>query len=140
MADAHNSTKYSVNSRISALQNAVTELQNENKNLRVHLAGELKTAISDAKNVIQGSIRVPVDGKDGVDGTQGPQGERGPAGSVLFIGPDEVQAQVQILRQALVKWQSALQLAYSQNAGTKHRGLQAAINGVLKQIEKNAAQ
>ena len=65
---ATTTNRYGVHNRLALLENAVTELRKENADLRTHLAGALQTAVSDAKNVIQSSIRVPQDGKDGRDG------------------------------------------------------------------------
>lgn len=107
MADPN---KYGVHNRLALLENAVTELRKENADLRTHLAGALQTAVNDAKNVIQGSIRVPQDGNDGRDGVsiKGDQGERGPAGDVLYIGPDEVAEAVKKVRAELLTLRAAM--------------------------------
>jgi hypothetical protein len=99
--------KFTVHQRIGQLENAVTELRKENKELRVHLAGALQTAVNDAKNLIQGSIRVPADGKDGAPGRDGVDGQsivgpQGPAGDVLYVGPDELQTAVSTIRAEMV--------------------------------------
>jgi len=138
-----NQTKYGVHNRLAGLENAVTELKAENANLRVHLKGALETAVNDAKNLIQDSIRVPLDGKDGrngVDGVSitGPQGAKGDRGDVLIPNDSEVAAALQALRLKLAKWQAAVQFAYEQNYGTKHRGLKVAIDNTLKTIENQA--
>ena len=47
-----------------------------------------------------------VDGKDGrggVDGKPGPKGDKGEPGDVLYIGPAELEAAVQKVREQLVK-------------------------------------
>jgi hypothetical protein len=93
-----NQTKYGVHNRLAGLENAVTELKAENANLRVHLKGALETAVNDAKNLIQDSIRVPLDGKDGrngVDGATGPQGAQGVPGDVLI--PNEIELQQAVI-------------------------------------------
>jgi len=87
-----NSTKYTVNARLSDLQSRVLALEAENKELRTHLAGQLETKINDAKNLIQDSIRVPADGRDGRDGRDSTV--PGPRGEVLYVGPEELQAAV----------------------------------------------
>ncbi len=74
--------KFTVHTRIAMLENAVTELKKENSELRVHLKGALETAVNDAKNTIQDSIRIPQDGRDGregVDGVDGATGATGPS-------------------------------------------------------------
>jgi hypothetical protein len=136
-----NDNKYSVNSKISDLQARVLSLETANKELRVHLWGALETKANDLKHVIQDSIRVPLDGRNGIDGANGAtgqQGIQGVPGDVTYITPAEVAAQVQALRLKLAKWQAAIQFAYEQNYGTKHSGLKIAIDNVLKAIENQA--
>jgi hypothetical protein len=136
-----NQTKYGVHNRLSGLETAVTELKKENAELRTHLAGKLETLVNDKARLIQAGIRIPQDGKDGrngVDGATGPQGAQGVPGDVTYITPVEVEAQVQALRLKLAKWQAAVQFAYEQNYGTKHRGLKVAIDNTLKTIENQA--
>lgn len=106
----HNDNKYTVHQRLADLTSRVTELEAENKRLRVHLAGELKTAVSDAKNVIQSSIRTPVDGKDGApgrDGIDGGVGPQGPRGDVLIPNETELQQAVIALRRKLLEQRAA---------------------------------
>lgn len=104
---AHNDNKYTVHQRLADLTSRVTELEAENKKLRVHLVGALQTAVNDAKNVIQDSIRVPVDGKDGRDGVTGPQGENGGRGDVLIPNETELQQAVIGLRRKLLEQRAA---------------------------------
>ncbi len=78
-------------------ENAIAELKKENAELRVHLKGALETAINDAKNVIQDSIRIPQDGRDGLPGRDGVDGQsivgpQGPRGDVLIPNESEAQA------------------------------------------------
>ena len=135
---AHNNI-YTVNGRLAELTSRVSELEAENKRLRVHLAGELQTAIHAAKHFIQDSIRVPVDGKDGRDGAQGPQGIQGvPGRDCTMPTESELADAVNALRLKLAKWQAAVLFQYEQNTGRKHQGLRAAIDAVLKNIERDA--
>jgi hypothetical protein len=105
----HDTTKYSVNSRIAALQNAVAELQKENKEIRVHLFGQLQNLVKDATSTIQASLRIPQDGRDGIDGQsiKGDQGERGPAGDITVYGDAELHAAVIALRRKLLEQRAA---------------------------------
>ena len=78
-------------------ENAIAELKKEIAELRVHLKGALETAINDAKNVIQDSIRIPQDGRDGLPGRDGVDGQsivgpQGPRGDVLIPNESEAQA------------------------------------------------
>ena len=81
-------------------------------------------------------------GKDGVDGQSiiGPIGPQGPRGDVLIPNADELSAAVQALRLKLAKWQAAVQFAYEQNWGTKHKGLQRAIENTLGTVVKRATE
>ena len=105
----------------------------------VHLAGELKTAINDAKHVIQDSIRVPVDGKDGRDGRDSTV--PGPPGSVTYIGPDEVAAAVKEVRAELLRLRAAMLGRIVQgikdNEGTTggQRLVRMHLEKILKDIE-----
>lgn len=98
--------KYGVLNRLILLESRCTALEAENKELRLHLVGQLETKINDAKNVIQDSIRIPVDGKDGAPGRDGVDGQsivgpRGEAGDVLVIGESEQAQAVLGLRRKL---------------------------------------
>jgi hypothetical protein len=146
---SHSDNKYTINSKILDLQSRVLALETANKELKLWLLGELQTRINDSQNVIQGaqesdfrelkaSVKNGVDGRNGVDGATGPQGAQGVPGDVTYITPVEVEAQVQALRLKLAKWQAAVQFAYEQNYGTKHRGLKVAIDSILKTIENQA--
>ena len=73
--------QFTVHTRIAMLENAVTELKKENSELSVHLKGALETAVNDAKNTIQDSIRIPQDGRDGREGVDGATGATGPVGT-----------------------------------------------------------
>jgi hypothetical protein len=84
MAHGDNSSKYSVNAKLLDLASRLTALEKENADLRVHLKGALQTAVNDAKNIIQDSIRVPQDGKDG-ESIVGPKGETGEPGETLWL-------------------------------------------------------
>jgi hypothetical protein len=89
--------KYTIHSRIAMAENAIAELKKENAELRTHLKGALETAVNDAKNVIQDSIRIPQDGRDGLPGRDGVDGQsivgpQGPRGDVLIPNESEAQA------------------------------------------------
>jgi hypothetical protein len=130
--------KYTVHQHLADLTSRVTELEAENKKLRVHLAGELKTAISDAKNIIQDSIRVPQDGAPGRDGRDSTV--PGPRGDVLFIGPAEVEAAVAAVRKELLtqraKYLGAIEQALADSGGTS--GAHQLIRARLQRVKKDA--
>jgi hypothetical protein len=130
--------KYTVHQQLADLTSRVTELEAENKKLRVHLAGELKTAISDAKNIIQDSIRVPQDGTPGRDGRDSTVS--GPRGDVLFIGPAEVEAAVAAVRKELLtqraKYLGAIEQALADSGGTS--GAHQLIRARLQRVKKDA--
>ena len=98
-----------VHSRLIALENAVKELRRENQELRVHLGGQLQNLVREATSTIQSSLRMPHDGKDGRDGVDGQSivGPQGPAGDVLYIGPEEVAAEVKKVRAELLRVRAA---------------------------------
>jgi len=105
---SHN--KYSVGTRLVDLENAVTELRRENREIRVHLGGQLQNLVREATSTIQASLRIPQDGAPGRDGRDGqsivgPQGERG---DVLYIGADEVEAAVKEVRAELLRLRAAV--------------------------------
>lgn len=139
---AHNSI-YTANGRLAQLENAVTELRKENAELRVHLKGALQTAINDAKHVIQDSIRVPVDGKDGKPGADGQSivGPQGPRGDVLYIGPAEVEAAVAAVRAELLRLRAAMvgrilqSIADNQGSNGTQQHFRKHLEGILKDIE-----
>jgi hypothetical protein len=136
--------KYGVANRLLLLENAVTELRKENKELRTHMVGALHTAINDAKNVIQDSIRVPVDGAPGRDGKDGGTGPQGPPGDVLYIGPDEVAAEVKALRRKLLELRTAFlaritqhieELKKPEHQNSTYRIIGMHLSGIKKDIE-----
>jgi hypothetical protein len=108
-----NANKYTVHTRLGLLENAVTELKKENAELRVHLAGKLETLVNDAKNTIQDSIRIPVDGASGKDGRDGVDGHsivgpKGDTGNVLVIPESEMAKAVIALRIKLKEHHAAM--------------------------------
>jgi hypothetical protein len=93
--------KYTVHTRLATLESRCTALEQENSQLRAHLAGQLETKINDAANTIQSaqqsdfrelqaSIRIPQDGAPGRDGVDGAVGPKGEAGDVTVIGESEM--------------------------------------------------
>jgi hypothetical protein len=130
--------KYTVQTRLANLTSRVTELEAENKRLRVHLAGELATKIDDAKRVIQDSIRVPQDGAPGRDGRDSTV--PGPRGDVLFIGPAEVEAAVAAVRKELLtqraKYLGAIEQALADSGGTS--GAHQLIRARLQRVKRDA--
>lgn len=89
--------KYTIHTRLAMAENAIAELKKENAELRVHLKGALETAVNDAKNTIQDSIRIPQDGRDGRDGNdgqsiKGDKGDKGERGDVLIPNESEAHA------------------------------------------------
>jgi hypothetical protein len=106
--------KYTVAQRLNVLESRCTALEQENSQLRAHLAGALQTAINDAANTIQSSqksdfrelqasIRIPQDGAPGRDGVDGQSivGPKGDAGDVLVIPESELAQAVLDLRRKL---------------------------------------
>jgi hypothetical protein len=116
----HRDNKYSVNARLSELASRVTALEAENKELRVHLAGQLETKINDAKHLIQASIRVPLDGKDGRDGRDSTV--PGPRGDITVYGPEELQATVIELRRKLKEHHAAVLARLIEGIEANRRG------------------
>lgn len=138
----HDTTKYSVNSRIAALQNAVTELQKENKELRAHLGAQLANLVKDATSTIQASLRIPQDGAPGRNGSdctcREVKGDKGDAGDITVVGDAGLHAAVTALKLKLAKFQAAILFAAEQNGSTKHQGLRKAVELTLKGIEHRA--
>jgi hypothetical protein len=91
----HSENKYSVNSKLAALQTRVTELESANKALRVTLLAELQTYLDVHCHGMNG-----VDGKNGMNGVDGQSitGPQGPAGDITTYGPEELQQAVIALR------------------------------------------
>ena len=104
--------KFTVHTRLATVESRLTALEQENSQLRAHLAGALQTAINDAANVIRSaqesdfrelkaSIRLPQDGRDGIDGATGAQGIQGERGDVLIVSESETAQAVIALRRKL---------------------------------------
>lgn len=89
---------YTVNGRIADLTSRVTELEAENKRLRVHLAGRLETLVNDAKN----SFRDGAPGRDG-ESIVGPKGDKGERGDITVYGDDELREAVKQVRAELLR-------------------------------------
>jgi hypothetical protein len=137
----HRDNKYSVNARLSELTSRVTALEAENKELRVHLAGQLETKINDAKHLIQASIRIPQDGKDGRDGRDSVV--PGPRGDITVYGPEELKATVLELRRKLKEQHAKfiavlLEYAQGQNKGNPYPGKHFAnlLDNIRQEIER----
>jgi hypothetical protein len=119
--------KYGVHNRLALLENAVTELRNENAALRTHLAGKLETLVNDAKNIIQDSIRIPQDGAPGKDGRDGVDGQsivgpRGEAGGVTVIPESEMAQAVVAMRRKLKERHAAVIAALVEHAEGHKKG------------------
>ena len=141
-----NSNKYAVAGRLNLLESRCTALEQENKALRTTLISELKTYVNDQANVIQDSIRVPVDGAPGRDGRDGQSivGPQGPPGSVLYIGPDEVAAEVKALRRKMLELRAAFlaritqhieELKKPEHQNATYRIIGMHLAGIKKDIE-----
>lgn len=146
--------RFTVHQRLAASEARLTALEQENAALRAWVSGTVASQINDAKNIIQSAqaadfrdlqvgigkafsdLKASV--KNGVDGKDGAPGPQGPRGDVLIPNADELSAAVKALRLKLAKWQAAIQKQFEHNYGRKHRGLEAAINNVLKTIENDA--
>jgi hypothetical protein len=98
--------RFTVHQRLAASEARLTALEAENKTLRLWVLGELTSKVNDAKNVIQDSIRIPQDGRDGVSIT-GPAGPQG-VGDVLVIGDSEAAQAVIALRIKLKEQHAAI--------------------------------
>jgi len=131
--------KYTVHQRLTNAENRCAQLEAEAKALRVHLAGELKTAVENAKH----SFRDGRDGAPGKDGESiiGPKGDKGEHGDVLYIGPDEVAAEVKKVRAELLRLRAAFVGRIVQSIAD-HQGelgvytyLRKHMEGILRDIE-----
>jgi hypothetical protein len=104
--------RFTVHQRLAASEARLNTLEAENKQLRQWVLGELTSKINDAKNVIQDSIRVPQDGRDGKDSiVPGPKGERG---EVLYVDAATVKAAADALRAEKVRLRAKYQAAIFQ--------------------------
>jgi hypothetical protein len=141
----HSENKYTVTSKILDLQSRVLALETANKELRQWVEGALSTKINDAKNLIQDSIRIPVDGAPGRDGVDGRSiiGPQGPAGDITTYGPEELQQAVIALRIKL-KTLHATFLArlieeidgHKKGGGSINNIIASHLEGILREIEK----
>jgi hypothetical protein len=133
----HSENKYTVTSKILDLQSRVLALETANKELRQWVEGALSTKINDAKNLIQDSIRIPVDGAPGRDGVDGRSiiGPQGPRGDVLIPNDSEVAASLLALRQKHARSLAAIQVALEANGKRKYSGMKAILDAELKTIE-----
>lgn len=133
--------QYTVQQRLSDLTSRVTTLEKENANLRTHLAGALQTAVNDAKNTIQSSIKIPVDGRDGVDGESivGPRGERGERGDVLIPNETELQQAVIALRRKLLEQRAAFLAVINQRIAENNTSnkIQQHFANLLEYVKKD---
>jgi hypothetical protein len=107
--------RFTVHQRLAASEARLTALEAENKQLRQWVLGELTSKINDAKNVIQDSIRIPVDGAPGKDGRDGVDGQsivgpKGDTGDVLVI-PESAMAKTVIAMRIKLKEQHAAIIA-----------------------------
>jgi hypothetical protein len=117
------------NAGLAELASRCAALEAENKALRVHLAQELKTALSDAQHQIQDSIHIPVDGKDCIP-IKGDRGDKGIAGNVLTITAKDKQDIQQYVRRIRKKERERhashledLDRRMRETYGHSHRGL-----------------
>jgi hypothetical protein len=104
--------KYGVHNRLNLLESRCTALEQQNAELRTHFWTALETKTNDLKNVIQDSIRIPVDGipgKDGRDGVDGQSivGPRGERGDVLIVSESQLAAAVIALRRKMLEQRAA---------------------------------
>ena len=78
----------------------------------------------------------------GPAGPQGPAGPAGPPGSVTFIGPDEVEAAVQKVRQELIdqqaRFRAAIRVAKETNAQRVTPGFRSIVKSVLQKLETDS--
>ncbi len=133
---AHNDNKYTVHQRLADLTSRVAELEAENKRLRVHLVGELKTAVNDAKNAFH-------DGRDGAPGRDGesivgPKGDKGERGDITIVGDVELQAAVTKLRAEKARAQAAFLVALDENSQRPHSGLKKVLAATLEGLKREA--
>jgi len=104
----HSENKYSVNSKLAALQTRVTELESALRALRIVLLADLQNYLDQHCHGQNGA-----DGKNGVDG-QSITGPQGPAGDITVYGDAELQAAVIKLRTELIQQRARFQAALFQ--------------------------
>ena len=128
--------RFTVHQRLAASEARMTALEAENKQLRQWVLGELSTKINDAKNLIQDSIRIPVDGRNGRDGVSivGPAGPKGDRGDCLIPNDSEVAAALIALRQKHAAALARIQDALVKNSGRKHSGIKKVLEAELQLI------
>jgi hypothetical protein len=134
----HSENKYTVGAKLSDLTSRVTSLEKENAELRTHLAGKLETLVNDARNIIQGQIKIPRDGKDGcngVDGATGATGVKGDRGDCTIPNDSEVAAALLVIRQKHARALAMIQAALEANSKRKHSGAKVVLDAELKTIE-----
>jgi hypothetical protein len=83
------------------------------------------------------------DGRDGVDGQSivGPQGlpgPQGPPGDITLIGNSELIAACRKLKAQKAAWLAALKVQQEISMKINHPLLRAAVNGVLRTLEKDS--
>lgn len=81
-----------------------------------------------------------IDGADGAPGQQGPRGEKGDAGSVTYIGPEELEAAVQKCRAELVaqraRFIAAVAVALEKNQTRDcHPTIKRLVDAVLQKLK-----
>lgn len=104
----HSENKYSVNSKLAALQTRVTELESALKALRIVLLADLQSYLDQH---CHGQNGAP--GRDGVDG-QSITGPQGTPGDITVYGDAELQAAVIQLRTELIQQRARFQAAVFQ--------------------------
>jgi hypothetical protein len=130
---------YTVNGRLSQLENAVADLKRENSELRTHLWTALETKANDLRHFIQDSIRVPVDGRDGApgrDGVDGAHGIQGVRGDCTVPNESEIASALLVLRKNHAR--TLADIKYRLELGGKqHRGMDAVLKSTLEAIEQD---
>lgn len=141
---SHN--KFSVGTRLVELENAVTELRRENRELRTHLGGQLQNLVKDATSTIQASLRIPKDGVDGKPGADGVsiKGDKGDPGDVLWLNAADhadVLAYVRQIRLEMLhlhaRWIESIDRRIKEtdkNSGSLHRMMRLQLEQIKRDI------
>lgn len=127
--------------RVNDVESELTKLRAELAQYRGALRSELLSAISDSKNVIQDSIRVPQDGAPGKDGAKGDTGATGAAGrdaDVSIVGDPELVAAVGKLKAEKASVQAAFLLQVDRASKVGHAGLRKVLQQALDELKRDA--
>jgi hypothetical protein len=129
--------KYTLHSKVQALQSAVEQLEAAQRRIKQELLTEL-TKYADEH--FHGR-----DGKDGRDGNdcrcrvlRGDKGDKGERGDITVLGDSELQAAVAKLRADKMRVQTAFLRAVEENNSRPHSGLKRVSAAVLDTLKRDS--